>query len=254
MPIRESFPWTNPSARARLRLSVDPRLKARIAAVTAKRPRTVLDHILKHGKITTDELKQIYGYSHPPRAARDVREQGIPLLTHTEIGRDGRQMAVYTIDENGVVDSAKAGRRAFPKALKATLLARDGEQCALCNGHFAGPALQIDHRIPFEVAGENSTTEPFAFMLVCASCNRAKSWSCEHCPNWTLKSASTCATCLWSSPLEYMHVATEARRRLTIVWEGTEVEYYDRLAEGTAADELVAKVKAIIMQILRPKG
>ena len=38
-------------------------------AVMAKRPRTVIDHILKHGYITTEELKEKYGYNHPPRAA-----------------------------------------------------------------------------------------------------------------------------------------------------------------------------------------
>jgi hypothetical protein len=50
-------------------------------AITAKRPKTVIDHILKYGFITTEELKDKYGYNHPPRAARDVREQGIPLET-----------------------------------------------------------------------------------------------------------------------------------------------------------------------------
>lgn len=47
-------------------------------AVTAKRPKTVIDHILKYGQITTEELKEKYGYNHPPRAVRDVRESGIP--------------------------------------------------------------------------------------------------------------------------------------------------------------------------------
>src|SRR2546426_8391201 len=48
--------------------------------VTAKRPRTVINHILKHGFITTQELKDKYGYNHPPRAhldgrgGRDLRE------------------------------------------------------------------------------------------------------------------------------------------------------------------------------------
>ena len=55
-------------------------------AVTAKRPRTVIAHILTYGYITTEELKEKYGYNHPPRAARDVREQGIPLETF-QIGR-----------------------------------------------------------------------------------------------------------------------------------------------------------------------
>ena len=39
-------------------------------SVTAKRPKTVIDHILKHGHITTEELRNKYGYDHPPRAAR----------------------------------------------------------------------------------------------------------------------------------------------------------------------------------------
>ena len=42
-------------------------------AVTAKRPKTVIDHILKRGFITTQELKDTYGYNHPPRAAIDGR-------------------------------------------------------------------------------------------------------------------------------------------------------------------------------------
>lgn len=54
-----------------------PEFIARCEAVTAKRPRTVIDHILTHGYVTTEELKEQYGYNHPPRAARDVREQGI---------------------------------------------------------------------------------------------------------------------------------------------------------------------------------
>ena len=35
-------------------------------SVTAKRPKTVIDHILEHGFITTEELKETYGYNHPP--------------------------------------------------------------------------------------------------------------------------------------------------------------------------------------------
>ena len=39
----------------------------RCKSVTAKRPRTVIDHILQYGYITTEELKEKYGYNHPPR-------------------------------------------------------------------------------------------------------------------------------------------------------------------------------------------
>ena len=42
-------------------------------SITAKRPKAVIDHILKHGHVNTDELKALYDYNHGPRAARDVR-------------------------------------------------------------------------------------------------------------------------------------------------------------------------------------
>lgn len=45
-----------------------------LEGVQQKRARTVIDHILKHGQITTQEIKDTYGYNHPPRTARDVRE------------------------------------------------------------------------------------------------------------------------------------------------------------------------------------
>ena len=32
---------------------------------------------MQYGFVTTEQLKEIYGYNHPPRAARDVRELGI---------------------------------------------------------------------------------------------------------------------------------------------------------------------------------
>ena len=54
-------------------------------SVKAKRPRTVIQHILEHGYITSQDLKDVYGYNHPPRAVRDVREQGIPLVTYREV-------------------------------------------------------------------------------------------------------------------------------------------------------------------------
>ena len=39
-----------------------------LESVEAKRPRTVIDHILAHGYVTTEDLKERYGYNHPPRA------------------------------------------------------------------------------------------------------------------------------------------------------------------------------------------
>ena len=45
--------------------------------------------------------------------------------------------------------------------------------------------LQIDHRVPDEIAGDTDVEpNPDDFMLLSTSANRAKSWSCEHCENW----------------------------------------------------------------------
>ena len=51
-----------------------------LESVTAKRPRTVIQHILKNGYITSQELKDIYGYNHPPRTIRDVRKYEPPSI------------------------------------------------------------------------------------------------------------------------------------------------------------------------------
>ena len=192
------------------RPKIPAELLRQIEAVTAKRPRTVLDHIIRHGSITTDELKEQYGYNHPPRAARDVREQGIPLKTVRITGPDGRSIAAYVLDLEAPTRAGRVGgRRAFPKALKDVLVTRDGERCCICGAPFPARHLQIDHRVPYEVGGDTEDLDPADFMLVCGSCNRAKSWTCEHCENWTArKDSRLCVTCLWASPEEYEHIRT----------------------------------------------
>jgi len=232
-------------------VDIDPKLRRSIDAVVALRPRRVLDHILKHGFITTAELTDEYGYGHPPRAARDVREHGIPLETFRVRSKDGRSIGAYRLgDPSDMSEGKSGGRRAFPKVFKAALVARYGERCALCGGSFPGRALQIDHRVPYEVAGDAADlTDLAAYMLVCGSCNRAKSWSCEHCPNWLVQQDSaTCQTCLWGSPEEYEHVATEQRRSLTIEWQGNAISDYERLRE--AAEEAGLSVAGYARQLL----
>ena len=206
-------------------------------AVTAKRPRTVIEHILKNGFITTEELRDTYGYNHPPRAARDVREQGIPLETFRVEGADGRKIGAYRFgDPQKARFSNLSGRTAFSKELKEQLFERYGARCAIYLEKFPPNELQIDHRIPFEVIGddEEKLYDPDTYMLLSASANRAKSWSCEHCANWQeLKEPEICRKCYWAYPEEYDHVAMRPIRRADIMWSGGEVSIYDRLKERT---------------------
>ena len=217
---------------------VDPELMRLIENVTALRPRRVLDHILTHGQVTTAELTEVYGYTHPPRAARDVREHGIPLETFRVPGPDGRSIGAYRLgDPSGVTSGKAGGRRAFPKAFKSRLVDRYGERCALCGWRFPARALQIDHRVPYEVAGEATSLDHLdAYMLVCGSCNRSKSWTCEACVNWSdRQDTALCTTCMWGSPEEYTHVALEDRRTLTIAWQGADAAKYDELRDAAAS-------------------
>src|SRR5690606_23955628 len=98
-----------------------------------------------------------------------------------------------------------------------------------------GRELQCDHRVPFAIAGDNLEMIQEDFMPLCASDNRAKSWSCEHCENWEIKDEGTCTTCFWSNPEDYSHVAMRQERRLVLTFQDTEVDAFDSFrnsAEG----------------------
>ena len=225
-------------------------------AVTAKRPRTVIDHILKHGFVTTQELRDKYGYNHPPRAVRDVKENGIPIEMFRVEGSDGRKIAAYRFGDPSRTRIGKLfGRTALTKELKRVLIEKYGTRCAIYLELFEERDLQIDHRIPFEVAGDSfaGKVNPDDFMLVCGSANRAKSWSCEHCANWLeRKDANICRSCYWAFPEKYTHIAMRPVRRLDIMWTGDEVRICDQLKKRTEElqQEMPSYVKKIIERSL----
>jgi hypothetical protein len=239
-------------------MKIDPELSRLVEGVTATRPRRVLNHILEHGHITTAELTSEYGYSHPPRAARDVREHGIPLETFRVRGPDGRSIAAYRLGDPATITAGRRGRRAFSKAFKAELVARQGQKCALCGWEFPAHALQIDHRVPFEVGGDVATgNDVDAHMLVCGSCNASKGWSCKHCPNWLSdKEAATCKSCMWGSPENYLHIATEQRRTLIVTWQDDGVRDFNDLQEAARAADLdvVDFARELLRDSIRPES
>lgn len=201
--------------------------------VTSKRPKTVIDHILKHGHITTEDLKEKYGYNHPPRAVRDAREYGIPLETFRVTGSDGRKIAAYRFGDVSKKRFRKLSwRTGLSKKIKEYLIEKYGCKCFIYLEDLDEDELQIDHRVPYEVGGDGESVEqnPDDFMLLSSSANRAKSWSCEHCENWqTLKKKEICLSCYWAYPEEYSHVAMRQVRRLDLIWQGKEVEQYKKL-------------------------
>ncbi len=210
----------------------NPILVEFVKKVTAKRAKIVIDHILQHGKITTEELKELYGYDHPPRAAGDVKELGIPLVSSKVVSNaTGRKISAYTFgDPKDIKHGRLEGRKVFPKSFKRTLIEEYGEKDGMSGAALPSRYLQIDHRIPYQISGENDGLSPKDFMLLDASSQRAKSWSCEHCPNFNgTRDKDVCRNCYWASPEAYTHVATKEVRRVDLQFDGDDVALFDRL-------------------------
>ena len=203
--------------------------------VVKKRPKTVIDHIIKHGCINTQELKDIYGYNHPPRAIRDVREEGIPLITFKITGTDGRKIAAYRFGNPSDIEGNKlGGRKTFSKSFKRALIEKLGERSTISSEKYDARYLQIDHRIPYEVAGDDVANESdiTKFMLLTGAEQRQKSWSCESCNNFIeRKDKNICEKCYWAYPENYFHVAMEEVRNVMITWKGDEVKSFDSMKD-----------------------
>ncbi|GAB4209384.1 MAG: hypothetical protein OHK0022_40360 [Roseiflexaceae bacterium] len=221
--------------------------------ISNKRAKIVVDHIIEHGYITTEDLTTTYGYKHPPRAVRDVRDLGIPLETFDILSSDGKRIAAYRFgDLENMVSDRLSGRRNFPKDFKKALVERYGMRCLIYQWDLEERYLQIDHRIPYTISGDvdfvNLSVEDY--MLLSASANRAKSWSCEQCKNWNdYKSEEICRTCYWAYPENYNHIAMQPIRRVDIIWSDQETEIFDQAKAN--AEQSALSIQDYIKGLLR---
>lgn len=227
------------------RPKIPAKLLERINSITNKRARVVLDTLVEKGSISTSELQAV-GYDHPPRAARDVVELGIALRRVAVKRKDGQRIASYVFDEREL-DPLKTGRVVVAKKERDAIIKRKGSKCNLCGGV---NNLQLDHRIRYQVAGESQRYEGDPFQVLDGSCNRKKSWECEHCQNWLrIKDLKVCNTCYWADPDGYTHVAMRPERRVDVIWVGDEAKSFERLfAEArrnkrTVAEEIKTRVQ-----------
>ena len=156
------------------------------------------------------------------------------LETFRITGTHGRSIGAYRFaDPSKIRAGVLAGRKVFSKEFKNALLARSDSKCDVCLAKYESRYLQVDHRVPYEVGGEGVGEIALRdFQLICGSCNRAKSWSCEHCTNWTEKlDPKVCGKCYWASPESYKHIAMRPIRRLELVWSEGEVADFDWLSK-----------------------
>jgi hypothetical protein len=223
-------------------------------SITAKRACTVIQHIIEHGFITSEELKDTYGYDHPPRAVRDVREHGVPIVTYKITGNNGRSITAYKFgDPNDTSNnlSKASGRTVLAKALKQALIDKYGSKCFVYLENMDEAILQIDHRVPYEIDGEQDNQNIDVFMLLSPSANRAKSWTCEHCENWPKKDKTFCIRCFWAYPENYDHIAGRYEKIISVVFTGNEIEDYNKLVQLSGVDNAQNVIKKIIHDFLK---
>lgn len=223
-----------------MKSKVDPKLKKIIAMVKGKRALAVIRHIEKNGMVTTEDLEKM-GYIHPPRAVRDVRENGIPIKMVRIKRKDGKSIAAYSFGDPAEIQDFKlGGRQVFSKEFKKRLFEKQEGRCAICGEKYDSIFLQIDHRVPYEYMGDGR--EEFNlddFMLLCATCNRKKDRATERCIEtcFKTKDLKIIRSCFWASPENYTHICMEPIRRSELAWKGEkELAQYEKIAKKARAE------------------
>lgn len=223
----------------------------KLLEILPKRPRTVLEKLLKNGSVSTYDLGQL-GYDQPPRAAQDLKEHGVKLTTtFGKHPKSGARMAIYSLADQKIEDIEKfKGRSAFPKHFRNKLFEAHGSKCNLCGEKCAVGVLQIDHRIPFIIAGQEEQLNIPDYQPLCGSHQRLKSWACEHCPNLLDKKKEVCKECYWAYPeSDYKHVGTIHEKRVSISWIGKEeITEYEEISDF-AKKNAISIQQAIKMMI-----
>lgn len=187
---------------------------------------------MKNGSVSTFQLGQL-GYDQPPRAAQDLKEFGVRLrVTFAKHPKTRNRMAIYWLaDDQPFLEGTFRGRQAFSKEFRRKILEECDSKCLFCASLVEKSRLQIDHRVPYQIAGEVNVQNVIEFMLLCSSHQRIKSWTCEHCPAYAQKNALLCKSCFWAIPDgDFTHVATVPERRLDLLWKGEqEVRAFEAL-------------------------
>ncbi len=143
-------------------------------------------------------------------------------------------MASYRLGTADDIRKGQTGRTNFSKKFRHKLFDMYGSIDCITGAEHERRSLQIDHRIPYRIAGDEGleTDDATAYMLLDAKSQRLKSWSCENCENLIEKQEpAICRKCFWAFPENYSHIAMKEIRRVDIVWQGKEVRDYEMIVK-----------------------
>lgn len=212
----------------------EPTIQLLRALQMSKRARAALESMLERGAVTSKALQEEYGLDHPPRAIRDLKDAGV-LVGSRRVKESGKTISEYFLLDLATPSRGGAPRNPIKKRDKDRIVAEFDGKCAVCGTRTS--RLQLDHRIPFAIAGDPPEWTSKTAMPLCPSDNRAKSWACEHCANWANRDPDVCLGCMWCHPEDYDHVSMLPERRLVVTAHSeTDVETL-RWIEAYAAGE-----------------
>lgn len=210
----------------------------------------MVPHIVQYQGSKRMLAPQILRYM-PPKFERLVEPfAGMAAITVAA----GKSIGAYRFGDPTKAEdklSKTAGRTVLSAALKKALVEKYGSKCFIYLQPMEERLLQIDHRVPYEIGGEQDEKETDCYMLLSPSANRAKSWTCEHCPNWERKNVDFCVRCFWAHPENYTHIAGQEQRQIIITFTGDEIEDYNRLIALVGKDKAEKTIKEMIEKYVK---
>jgi hypothetical protein len=219
-----------------------------------KRPLQGLITLLKNHPGWTSGKEIKISYDHSPRVLADLKDYGIPILAESRATRDDSKSHHYRLGrKENILRQPLKGRSALRKAIKRELLTKFGNRDSFTQIEFPESSLQIDHRIPFRVSGDNPENLVVdRFMLLSASSQRAKAMACKRCRNMSEGVLGHCRSCYWASPEGYDHVELTKAKITIIVWNEEDEDLLSSLTLSSArnnkntSDEIKAALRAAI--------
>ena len=124
--------------------------------------------------------------SQVPRAIRDLKGHGIPIISLERINvpQSKSKVSQYALgDAKDIEANQKYGRQYNPSGMKRRLARLHGSVCVFCGKHLEPKERELDHKLPIEIFGELSPAErlnPDNYQLVCRNCNRLKREATSH--------------------------------------------------------------------------